>query len=301
MIPFYKNFWGQIKQVDEFRVITSGVVSLLGENSVEITELPISTWTQAYKESVLEVYLYGSEKDKGKEKFTPLITEYKEYHTDCTVRFVVRMTTEQFSNAEKQGFHKYFKLQKSVSLHSMVLFDQNGCIKRYESALDILKDFYSVRVNFYEKRKAYLEDKLKAESLKLDNIARFIVEKIEGKIKIENLKKKDLINLLIKNNFDSDPIRKWKNSVIERNKALMIETESSVTSEDDSDEKNDFDYLISMPLWNLTNEKKDNILERQKEKQVELNNVSSKTIKQLWIDDLDEFIHEYDSLEKKGS
>jgi hypothetical protein len=44
------------------------VVSLLVENSIEITELPIRVWTQAYKESVLEVYLYGSEKDKGKEK-----------------------------------------------------------------------------------------------------------------------------------------------------------------------------------------------------------------------------------------
>jgi DNA topoisomerase-2 len=290
MIPFYKNFRGQIKQVDEFRVITSGVVSLLKQNSVEITELPIGVWSEVYKRNVLETYKNDS-----------LILDFKEYNTESKIRFVIKLTPQQLMRAQKQGLHKYFKLHKIISLRSMVLFDQNGCIKRYESAFDVLKDFYSVRLNFYEKRKAYLEDKLKAESLKLDNIARFIVEKIEGKIKIENLKKKDLINLLIKNNFDSDPIRKWKNSVIERNKALMIETESSVTSEDDSDEKNDFDYLISMPLWNLTNEKKDNILERQKEKQVELNNVSSKTIKQLWIDDLDEFIHEYDSLEKKGS
>jgi DNA topoisomerase-2 len=68
MIHIYKHSRSEIKHIDEFRVITSGVVSLLVENSIEITELPIGVWTQAYKESVLEVYLYGSEKDKGKEK-----------------------------------------------------------------------------------------------------------------------------------------------------------------------------------------------------------------------------------------
>ena len=65
----------------------------------------------------------------------------------------------------------------------MVLFDSNGCLKRYESPIEILREFYDVRFKFYRKRKEYLENMLGAESSKLDNIARFIVEKIEGKIK----------------------------------------------------------------------------------------------------------------------
>lgn len=41
----------------------SGEISVMGADKLEITELPIGTWTQAYKESVLEVMLHG-EADK---------------------------------------------------------------------------------------------------------------------------------------------------------------------------------------------------------------------------------------------
>ncbi len=50
--------------------------------------------------------------------------------------------------------------------------------------MDILREFYDVRLEVYHKRKAYLEGQLTAESTRLDYQARFIVEKIEGKIVI---------------------------------------------------------------------------------------------------------------------
>ena len=65
-----------------------------------------------------------------------------------------------------------------------VLFDSRGCIKRYSSVEDILREFFDIRLDFYVRRKQYMEGMLSAESLKLDNIARFILEKIEGKITI---------------------------------------------------------------------------------------------------------------------
>lgn len=39
-----------------------GQIGLLSPTSFEITELPIKTWTQAYKENVLEPLLYGNDK-----------------------------------------------------------------------------------------------------------------------------------------------------------------------------------------------------------------------------------------------
>jgi DNA topoisomerase-2 len=65
-----------------------------------------------------------------------------------------------------------------------VLFDHNGCIRKFSKVEEILREFFEVRMEFYEKRKRYLEGMLTAESSKLDNIARFILEKIEGKIVI---------------------------------------------------------------------------------------------------------------------
>lgn len=73
-----------------------------------------SLWLQAYKESVLEPMLLGTDKTPA------LINDYKEYHTDTTVKFVVRMSEEKLAQAEAVGLHKVFKLQSSLTCNSMV-------------------------------------------------------------------------------------------------------------------------------------------------------------------------------------
>lgn len=51
------------------KYIIYGEIAVIGENKLEITELPIGTWTQTYKESVLEPLLHGAN-----EKTSPSIT-----------------------------------------------------------------------------------------------------------------------------------------------------------------------------------------------------------------------------------
>jgi len=158
MKPYYKNFRGKIEIIDDYKILTNGEVAIIGDNTVEITELPIGVWTQAYKENVLEPCLHGSTNDKDATKVTaPVINDYREYHTDTTVRFVVKFTPEQFNSARNIGFHKFFKLQKTISLNSMVLFDHRGCLRRYESPKEIMKEFFVVRSQLYKKRKEYME------------------------------------------------------------------------------------------------------------------------------------------------
>merc|ERR1712141_565131 len=159
-------------------------ISELSDTKLEITELPIRTWTQNYKESVIEPYHNGTDKVKAQ------INDYKEYHTDKTVRFVVSVSAEALRAADTQkGLHQFFKLQTTMSTSSMVLFDHNGCLKRYEDATEILREFYDLRLSYYDKRKKYLEGMLEAEANKLSNQARFILEKCDGSLTVENKKK----------------------------------------------------------------------------------------------------------------
>jgi len=67
---------------------------------------------------------------------------------------------------------------------AQVLFDALGCLRKYESPLDVLKEFFELRLERYAIRKAWLEGMLTAESTKLNSQARFILEKIEGQIVI---------------------------------------------------------------------------------------------------------------------
>lgn len=290
MQPWFKNFRGTIERIDSLHYLISGEVSILEDNKIEITELPIRAWTQTYKETVLEPMLHGTDKTPS------FITDYKEYHTDTTVRFVVTLTPDKLNQARNQGIHKVFKLQTSISLSTMVLFDHLGCLKKYDSPDQILREFYDVRFSLYERRKDYMVGILEAEALKLKNQARFIVEKIENKITIENRKKLEMIKTLIDRGYDSDPIKAWKES--QKN----IDKDESDHEDDAADAQTsgpDYDYLLGMTLWSLTREKKEDLLKKRDEKIKELEDLMSKTPSDLWRNDLKAFMEELDAFEKK--
>uniref|UniRef100_A0A4W5PMD1 DNA topoisomerase 2 n=1 Tax=Hucho hucho TaxID=62062 RepID=A0A4W5PMD1_9TELE len=294
MLPSYKNFKGVIHELGQNQYMVSGEISVLDKNTIEITELPVRTWTQAYKESVLEPMLQGTEKTPA------LINDYKEYHTDQTVKFVVRMSEEKLAQAEAAGLHKVFKLQSSLTCNSMVLFDHMGCLKRYDSVQDILKEFFELRLHYYKLRKDWLVGSLGAEASKLSNQARFVLEKIEGKITIENKSKRDLIRMLVQKGFDSDPVAAWTKA---QEKVLPLDAlEEDDRDSNDSDGSVDsgsssgpnFNYILNMPLWCLSKEKVDELLRQRDIKKGELNELQRKSPEDLWKEDLAVFIEELD-------
>uniref|UniRef100_A0A7N6BKV9 DNA topoisomerase 2 n=1 Tax=Anabas testudineus TaxID=64144 RepID=A0A7N6BKV9_ANATE len=289
MLPNYKGFRGTIEQVMDNQYMNSGEVAIIDSTTIEISELPVKTWTQAYKENVLEPMLNGTE------KVPPLVTDYKDYHTDTTVRFVVKMTPEKLREAEAAGLHKVFKLQSPLTCNSMVLFDHVGSLKKYESVQDILKDFFELRMKYYVLRKDWLAGMLGAESAKLTNQARFILEKIQGTLVIENKAKKELIRMLQQMGYDSDPVKAWKEA---QEKEEMDEEEEEGTEKGDTSGP-DYNYLLSMPMWFLTKEKKEELCKQRDAKLTELNTLKKKSPADLWREDLAAFTEELERIEAK--
>ncbi|KAF3853418.1 hypothetical protein F7725_014106 [Dissostichus mawsoni] len=282
MLPNYKGFKGTIDNVVDNSYFVSGEVAIIDSTTIEISELPIKTWTQ----NVLEPMMNGTE------KVPPLITDYKEYHTDTTVRFLVKMTPEKLIEAEAAGLHKVFKLQINLTCNSMVLFDHMGSLKKYESVLEILRDFFELRMKYYLLRKDWLVGMLGAEGAKLSNQARFILEKIQGTLVIENKPKKELIRMLQEMGFDSDPVKAWKQAQEKEEPA-----EEGVEVVDASGP--DFNYLLSMPMWYLSKEKKDELCKQRDNKLTELNTLKKKSPSDLWNEDLAAFCEELERVEKK--
>lgn len=62
MLPSYKNFKGTIEELAPNQYVINGEVAILNSTTIEISELPVRTWTQTYKEQVLEPMLNGTEK-----------------------------------------------------------------------------------------------------------------------------------------------------------------------------------------------------------------------------------------------
>ncbi|XP_023133313.2 DNA topoisomerase 2-beta isoform X1 [Amphiprion ocellaris] len=292
MLPSYKNFKGVIHELGQNQYLVSGEVSVIDKNTVEITELPVRTWTQAYKESVLEPMLQGTDKTPA------LINDYKEYHTDTTVKFVVRMSEEKLAQAEAVGLHKVFKLQSSLTCNSMVLFDHMGCMKRYDSVHDILREFFELRLHYYKLRKDWLLGSLGAEASKLSNQARFVLEKIEGKITIENKSKRELIRMLVQKGYESDPVAAWtKSQEKSQEEDYRDGNDSDGSVGSGSSSGPDFNYILNMPLWCLTKEKVDGLLKQRDIKRGELNDLQKKSPEDLWKEDLAIFIEELNNVE----
>ncbi|XP_068992857.1 DNA topoisomerase 2 isoform X1 [Neodiprion pinetum] len=295
MLPFYKNFKGTIESCGDYRFVISGEISVIGPDRVEITELPIGTWTQAYKETILEPMLHGSDKSP------PMITDYKEYNSDVAVRFIVFMNRDKLVELERDGLHKAFKLQTTMSTTSMCAFDENLCLRKFEHVGIIFREFYKIRLEFYNKRKKYMEGILQVEAAKLSNQARFILEKCDGDLVVENKKKKDMIAELVRRGYDSDPVVAWKLRQ-NREQALEEMAQNAATEESEESqpaEKENFDYLLGMTMWNLTKEKKEDLLRQRDDKLAELKRLQSRTPVSLWKEDLDNLLAELNKVEEK--
>ncbi|THD20341.1 DNA topoisomerase 2-beta [Fasciola hepatica] len=294
MMPKFRGFRGTIQELESNRYLVHGEIAIIDDTTLEITELPVRVWTQTYKENVLEIMLNGTD------KVQPCITDYKEYHTDTTVRFVVKMTPEKLQEAEANGLHKFFKLTCQLSTNNMVAFDHLGCLKQYPNVSAILRDFFDVRLQWYEKRKSYLEGMLAAEARKLENQARFVVEKIDGVMIIENKPRKELIRILQDARYDSDPVRAWKDC-LDKLASIEEEIESGATGEAGSDESEgggpDYNYILNMPLWSLSKERKDHLLAERDAKQAELRALRLKSATMLWREDLQNLEEAYKKFE----
>lgn len=307
IMPYFKNFRGTVDDCGEGRYVTSGEVSIIGQTKVEITELPINTWTQNYKENILEPMLHGSDKVKA------VLSDYKEYNTDTTIKFIISLQNGQLEIMEKDGgLHKHFKLQTMINTSSMCAFDELNCLRKFESVSEIIEEFYTLRLKMYQKRKDYLEGMLQAECDRLSAQARFIVEKCSRDIVVENKKRKIIVEELIRRGYRPDPVAEWKArcKMDEEEEEALDEAGEDATagkkSNADADkefnnlsEVKKFDYLMGMPMWMLTDERKAELLRQRDNKQSELEILKQKTHTDLWREDLDAFSKKLDEIEEK--
>ncbi|KAJ3062103.1 DNA topoisomerase 2, partial [Podochytrium sp. JEL0797] len=148
MKPWYRGFKGTIDQVTSGSYKVSGTILKTSDTTVDITELPVKTWTQTYKE-FLEKAMIGDEA----KKVAPWIKDYKEYHTDTSVHFTVTLTEEEMKKTEAEGLEKRFKLTSNLATTNMTCFDLEGRICKYENVEVLLKAFYNLRLKYYIKRK----------------------------------------------------------------------------------------------------------------------------------------------------
>jgi DNA topoisomerase II len=149
MLPWFRGFQGTVQETAQDRYKFSGIANKVGNTEIEITELPIRVWTQDFKDKLEDII--------KAEKIPSFIKDYRDYNTHEKVRFIIQMEEKHMPNGSdeevKKELEEKFKLSKSIATSNLVAFDAEGRIAKYASVEDIMKDFFRVRIMYYEKRK----------------------------------------------------------------------------------------------------------------------------------------------------
>lgn len=283
MEPWFRGFTGEVVAVGGDRFKFSGIIKETGEKEVEITELPIRTWTQDFKDKLEEII--------KAEKVPSFIKDYKDYNTHSKVHFVIQLDEKNMKSALSEGLEEKFKLSKTLATTNLVAFDPEGRITKYATVDDILKEFFAVRLKYYERRKQHQLSELQRELEKLSNQARFVQMIIDGKLVISKKKKAVLINELKEKGFKAFP------KIADATKGGEDEpvVEEGDETEDIEMEKlsSAYDYLLGMSMWSLTQERVERLRRQIGDRETEIDALIKLSKEDIWRKDLDEFIAEW--------
>ncbi|KAN0138695.1 type II DNA topoisomerase [Lactarius tabidus] len=279
MLPWWRGFKGTIKKTGEHKYDVTGIARKVNDTTVEIVELPIHKWTQTYK-AELEAMI--GEKGDG------VVKDYKEHHDNVNVHFVVNMAAKDVEKAEEQGLAEFFKLTSKINTSNMICFDFEGKIKKYSSPEEIIEEFYPKRLAFYQKRKDFLANELQLQFERLSNQARFVQMIVNKELVVSNRKKADLVAELRQKDFRPFPKVAKAKAAGENEDAEEDEPEAV------SGTSTDYDYLLGMPIWSLTREKIEKLLQQAADKEKELLALLELTPIKIWNTDLDNFLAEWD-------
>ena len=98
------------------------------------------------------------------------------------MHFVLRVPNLQQIEAKEGGIVKKFKLQGSLAGSNYVLFDHEGRINRYADEEEIVRAWFALRSQLYERRKEYMLARLRKECETLSNRARFVKAVVDGEV-----------------------------------------------------------------------------------------------------------------------
>ena len=113
---------------------------------------------------------------------------------------------------------------------------------------------------------------------------------VKKELVVSGRKKVEIVAELRKKNFRPFPKVAKAKAAGETEDAL----EDIETEEQETGTTTDFDYLLGMPIYSLTHEKIEKLLEQGRQKEAELMALLELSPSQIWMTDLDNFLAQWE-------
>ena len=263
--PYYHGFKGKIYPCDDTRkkYIIKGCYEILGNDKIKITELPIGTWTQDYKEFLESILDTKGKSAKSCEEY---IKDFNDMSTDLNVDFEItfypgilsKLLLEKHDN-NIEGIEKYLKLYSIHSTTNMHLFNEKEQLRKFDNVYEIIDSYYLVRYEYYIKRKAHIIGQLEIELKVLINKTRFIQYNLDDKIDLRKKSKQEISKIMCEFKFD-------------------------VGENGDGD----YNYLVKLPMDSVCKENVEKLMNIYENKNAELETIKSCSVEHMWLKELGE-------------
>lgn len=247
MQPWYRNFEGTLGRNQKTgKWYTQGVWKRSDRQTIQILELPVGKWTEDYKQFLENLM-------DTKPELT--ICDIKDYKTERTVHFEVKANPLEINQwIDENRVEEIFKLRAPVK-ENLVLFDQHGKIRQYDSVETILYEFFQVRKLGYVERYDHIYKQFEKVIKEINSKVLFIERIISGEIKVFRVPKKDIISQLESQEFPK----------IDKS----------------------YDYLLNIKIHQFTEEQIDKLTQELNNMMAQFEEHKSKSPKDLWMYDLD--------------
>jgi len=232
--PYYRGFVGTMEDEKDMKYAVKGKYTQK-DLMVHITELPVGVWTIDYKEFLEE--LIGT-----------VIKEYTDNSTDKEVNIQVKLLKPV------EDVEKVFKLSTSLSIKNMNLYNSEEKLTHYPNVKTIIDEFFDVRWEGYEKRKAYQLEALKRDLHKIKNKVDYIRAVVSGKLDLRNKKSDVIIAEIV---------------------ALKIEPHDG-----------GFNYLIKLPMDSVSTERVEELEAEYKSVMKKMTDLETTEIHTMWSNEL---------------
>jgi len=284
--PWYRGFKGTIEEISKKKFKSHGIYHN-DEDTITITELPIGTCTDEYKEFLEELQI-----DTKNPTPKQIVESYKTNPDNTEVHITIQLRAGLLQDLIKSGeLTKRLKLESNINLTNMWLFDATGKLKLYGSAKEIIQDFYDFRYQMYVLRKKHYTKILENRYNIFKYKKMFIEYYLEGRIVINKTKSEE--NVMMQ-------LEKLKFPKLATNVDNDVDNDDD-DNEEDGDNKLDvvgkykksFEYLTSMKLFSLTKNRIEELESELAKVEAEFETYKNTTVEQLWKNEINEFIDSY--------
>ena len=184
--------------MSENKYLIKGKYALSSDTKILITELPIGSWTDDYKQ-FLENLL---------DKKNTVIKDYNDNSTDTEISIEIIFTKGVLSqlhfkkiDEHTNELEKLLKLYTTQTTNNMHLFNHEEKLIKYNSIYEIIDDFFEHRLSIYDIRKQHQLKVLENLLSILENKYKYILEVLEGSIDLRKKTSTQIDELLYKKQY----------------------------------------------------------------------------------------------------